>query len=174
MGMTVEHSRKHMSSLAELGSPLVPIEYSAGIYKFRQDNTVARSIREDDAKTVADQHRQVNLAGMLVSKTSWTFPLCIERFNWASWATTLRGTDEAQLTLTLCDGQTLGMALSIVRNHKPALTAVALLVDPGGQPKDTNGAGLWIVQLFVSAYAGNARCVVPTKASADPNGMSVG
>jgi hypothetical protein len=84
MGMTVEHSRKHMSSLAELGSPLVPIEYSAGIYKFRQDNTVARSIREDDAKTVADQHRQVNLAGMLVSKTSWTFPLCIERFNWAS------------------------------------------------------------------------------------------
>jgi hypothetical protein len=60
------------------------MEYNTGVYKFRQDNTVARSIREDDAKTVADQHRQVNLAGMLVSKTSWTFPLCIERFNWAS------------------------------------------------------------------------------------------
>jgi hypothetical protein len=84
MGMAAVHSRKHVSSFAELGSPLVPIEYSAGIYKFRQDNTAARSMREEDAKTAADQHRQVNLAGTLMRKTNWTLPPCIERFSWAS------------------------------------------------------------------------------------------
>jgi hypothetical protein len=38
---------------------------------------------------------------------------------------------------TLCNGKRLGLALSIVRNREPALTTVAVLVDPGSQPKYT-------------------------------------
>ena len=82
--MTAGHSRKHVSSFVELGNSLVPIEYNAGVYKFRRSVMAAKGIREDDAKTAADRHRQVNLAGMLVSKTSWTLLPCIERFGWTS------------------------------------------------------------------------------------------
>ena len=66
------------------------------------------------------------------------------------------------------------MALSIVRNRELALTTVALFVDPGSQPKYTDVAGMRIDTFLISADTRNARRIVTTKASADPDGMGVG
>jgi len=75
--------------------------------------------------------------------------------------------------LTLCDGKTLGMAFSIVRNHKSALTTIAPFIDPRGQPKYTGVAGMCINTFLISGNARNARCIVLTKPSTNPDGMGI-
>ena len=93
---------------------------------------------------------------------------------WAFQTGILAGTDELQLTLTFCDGKTLGLALSIVRHHKPALTTVALFIDPGGQPKHSGVTPIGVGAFLISSHARNARRIVPAKTSADPDRMGVG
>ena len=84
------------------------------------------------------------------------------------------GTYKVQLTLTLCDGKALGVALSIARNSELALTTDAVLVDPGGQPKFTGAASILIGTFLISGNARNTRRIVSTKASADPDCMGEG
>ena len=111
-----------------------------------------------------------------LDKSKLTTPFSSRYVGWQDPTPTLPpgGTYKVQLTLTLCDGKALGMAVSIVRNREPALTTVALLVDPGGQPEYTGVASNWIDTFLISGNARNARRIIPTKTSADPDGMGVG
>jgi hypothetical protein len=50
----------------------------------------------------------------------------------------------------------ISLAFSIARNRELALTTGAVLVDPGGQPKLTSVASMWIGTFLISADARNA------------------
>lgn len=90
---------------------------------------------------------------------------------WASRLSTLDGTYMVQLPRTLRYGKAFSLPFAVARNKELSLTSGATFIGPGGKPEYLTAAGFGIGDHFIAADTRNAGCIVPAKASADPDAM---
>lgn len=89
----------------------------------------------------------------------------------ASRLSALDGTDIVQLPRTLGYGQTFRLPFAVARNEELALSSGTILIDPVGKPEYLKASCFWIGDHFISGDTRNAGCIVPAKASAEPDLM---
>ena len=95
----------------------------------------------------------------------------MEDLGLASRLSALDGTDIVQLPRTLGYGETFRLLFAIARNEELALSSGTMLIDPVGKPEYLKASCFLIGDNFISGDTWNAGCIVPAKASAEPDLM---